>query len=217
MKLTTALRSKKSRKKKPGGKNKVVAEAGKTNGAKDDVADTQEEEDDVEPDTEVPTENGHSEHEAEQPSRSRAQSIVLNGVPKSIAQVPNEEPRTEEAPATPRSPTLTRSRKPTISAPTMSVQSQKSEDTEARFEALAQERTALRDEVAQMRRSLEEIQEKHKEELSNVREELEDSQAQKEHAETQYRNLLGRVEKIKSQLGERLKADAVSDTSDSDV
>ena len=82
-------------------------------------------------------------------------------------------------------------------------------DTEARFDVLARERAALRDEVSQLRKSLEEIRGKHEEELGSIREQLEDTQSGKEHAETQYRNLLGKVNTIKSQLGERLKADAV--------
>lgn len=82
-------------------------------------------------------------------------------------------------------------------------------DTDTKLEALVNERTALREEVAQVRRSLEEIQEKHKAELGTVREQLADSQGEKEQAETQYRNLLGKVNTIRSQLGERLKADAV--------
>lgn len=84
-----------------------------------------------------------------------------------------------------------------------------SEDTEARLDALARERETLRDEVAQLRRSLEELQGKHEEELIDVKGQLEETQGEKDHAETQYRNLLGKVNTIKSQLGERLKADAV--------
>ncbi|CAF9931931.1 MAG: hypothetical protein HETSPECPRED_008221 [Heterodermia speciosa] len=83
-----------------------------------------------------------------------------------------------------------------------------SEDTEARLDALARERETLRDEVAQLRRSLEELQGKHEEELIDVKGQLEETQGEKDHAETQYRNLLGKVNTIKSQLGERLKADA---------
>ena len=71
------------------------------------------------------------------------------------------------------------------------------------------ERAALREEVAQVRRSLQEIQEKHEDELGSIREQLADTQGEKEQAETQYRNLLGKVNTIRSQLGERLKADAV--------
>lgn len=82
-------------------------------------------------------------------------------------------------------------------------------DTEARLDALARERNALREEVAQLRRSLEEIQEKHEEDLISFREQLEETRGEKEHAETQFRNLLGKVNTIKSQLGDRLKADAV--------
>ena len=84
------------------------------------------------------------------------------------------------------------------------------EATEARLDALARDRSALRDEVAQLRKSLEELQEKHAEELGSLRSELEETQSEKEHTESQYHNLLGRVNTIKSQLGERLKSDAVS-------
>ena len=82
-------------------------------------------------------------------------------------------------------------------------------ETYVRLEALVNERAALREEVAQVRRSLEEIQGKHEEELGGIREQLVDTQGEKVQAETQYRNLLGKVNTIKSQLGERLKADAV--------
>ncbi|KAL8812944.1 MAG: hypothetical protein Q9223_000013 [Gallowayella weberi] len=82
------------------------------------------------------------------------------------------------------------------------------DDTGARLEALAQERAALKDEVTQLRQSLQIIQEKHAEDLSTVRGDLEERTSEKEHAETQYRNLLGKVNTIRSQLGERLKADA---------
>lgn len=84
-----------------------------------------------------------------------------------------------------------------------------SNDTGARFEALAQERTALKDHVAELRRTLEEIQRKHEEDMGAVRHQLVERTGEKEQAETQYRNLLGKVNTIRSQLGERLKADAV--------
>lgn len=93
------------------------------------------------------------------------------------------------------------------STPTPTTASQ--HDTSAKIDALAKDRIALRDEVALLRKSLEELQGKHDEELSNLRSELEETQGEKEHADTQYRNLLGRVNTIKSQLGERLKSDAV--------
>ncbi|KAI5360142.1 putative GRIP domain-containing protein [Septoria linicola] len=81
-------------------------------------------------------------------------------------------------------------------------------NTTARLDAMQQERDSLRAEVTELRKSLESLQEKHNEELSGVKEELEQSNEGKEHAETQYRNLLGKVNTIRSQLGERLKADA---------
>jgi hypothetical protein len=82
-------------------------------------------------------------------------------------------------------------------------------ESDPRFEALVRDRDSLRLEVTEMRRSLEEIQSKHQEEMGALRHKLEETEEEKEHAETQYRNLLGKVNTIKSQLGERLKADAV--------
>lgn len=51
------------------------------------------------------------------------------------------------------------------------------------------------------------IKSQHEEEISTVRTELEESESAKEHWESQYHALLGRVNTIKSSLGERLKAD----------
>lgn len=84
-----------------------------------------------------------------------------------------------------------------------------SDDAEAMLDALARERSSLRDEVTELRRSLEQVQERHEEELTSVREQLAETKEEKEHSETQYRNLLGKMNSIRSQLGERLKADAV--------
>ncbi|KAI4142633.1 MAG: hypothetical protein LQ341_003154 [Variospora aurantia] len=81
-------------------------------------------------------------------------------------------------------------------------------NTEARLEILVQERAALKEQVSELRRSLEEIQEKHEEGMNSLRSQLDKRSSEKEHAETQYRNLLGKVNTIRSQLGERLKADA---------
>ncbi|KAF7188842.1 GRIP domain-containing protein [Pseudocercospora fuligena] len=86
-------------------------------------------------------------------------------------------------------------------------------DTAARLDAMQQERDSLRAEVTQLRKSLESLQEKHSEEKSNydvssLRQELEQAQQGKETAEANYRTLQNRVNTIRSQLGERLKADA---------
>lgn len=84
------------------------------------------------------------------------------------------------------------------------------DDTNSRPDALLREKQTLRDEVIQLRKSIEGLQVKHEETLSDLRMQLEETRGEKEHAETQYRTLLGKVNTIKSQLGERLKADAVS-------
>ncbi|KAG9385251.1 Spc7 multi-domain protein [Pyrenophora tritici-repentis] len=93
-------------------------------------------------------------------------------------------------------------------------------DTSARLDAVAKERDALRQEVTELRKSLEslqskqdaetsdESQSKHEEEIRSLREELDEANEGKEHFETQYKNLLSRVNTIKTSLGDRLKADA---------
>ncbi|OCK83654.1 putative Golgi matrix protein [Lepidopterella palustris CBS 459.81] len=83
-----------------------------------------------------------------------------------------------------------------------------SSDTSKVLDALLTERDTLRAEVTELRKSLEDIQGKHEEELANVQEQVEEAQAGKDHFEAQYQNLLGRVNGIRTSLGDRLKADA---------
>jgi chromosome segregation ATPase len=85
-----------------------------------------------------------------------------------------------------------------------------SPDTERKLAAMLRDRDALREEVTELRKALEEIQRKHQEDSAGLQEQLHQSQAAKENAESQYRTLLGKVNTIKAQLGERLKSDAVS-------
>lgn len=82
-------------------------------------------------------------------------------------------------------------------------------DTSARLDAIAKERDALRLEVTELRKSLESIKEKHDEEINTLQTEIEEANEAKDHFESQYKNLLGRVNTIKTSLGDRLKADAV--------
>lgn len=72
---------------------------------------------------------------------------------------------------------------------------------------MTEERDALRTEVEQLRRQLESIRESHATDTSQLRTELEESEAARDRAEDQYQTLLGRVEKIKETLGDRLKRD----------
>lgn len=82
-------------------------------------------------------------------------------------------------------------------------------DSTARLDAIAKERDTLRQEVLELRKSLDSIEGKHQEEISGLQGELDEANEGKEHFETQYRKLLGRVNTIKSSLGDRLKADTV--------
>lgn len=72
-----------------------------------------------------------------------------------------------------------------------------------------QDRDSLRVEVTGLRKSLEELQHKHEEEMEALNQSLTESETKKEQAETQFQKLMERVNTIKSQLGERLKEDAV--------
>lgn len=81
--------------------------------------------------------------------------------------------------------------------------------SEDRFEALVRDRDSLRAEVTDMRKSLEEIQSKHRSEMEGVQGKLDDAETKREHAEAQFQKLMERVNTIKSQLGERLKEDSV--------
>lgn len=78
-----------------------------------------------------------------------------------------------------------------------------------RFDALVRDRDSLRAEVTDMRKSLEEIQSKHQTEMEALQQKVDDAENRKDEAETQFQQLLERVNIIKSQLGERLKEDEV--------
>ncbi|KIW85332.1 hypothetical protein Z517_00722 [Fonsecaea pedrosoi CBS 271.37] len=90
----------------------------------------------------------------------------------------------------------------------LSIDDDNDNDAAARFDALVKDRDALRLEVTELRKSLEELQAKHATEIEAVQTELAETQVEKENAEEQYQSLLGKVNTIRSQLGERLKADA---------
>ncbi|GAP83817.1 putative Golgi matrix protein [Rosellinia necatrix] len=77
-------------------------------------------------------------------------------------------------------------------------------DTTARLDAMTKEREALKSEVEELRRQLENIQTAHSQETTQLKSELEEVEAAKEQVEEQYQTLVGRVEKIKESVGIRL-------------
>ena len=206
------LKSKKHKKKKIGNKSKANGETGKPNGIK--VEDENENEDVGERQQDPQTPTAITEPPLHRESSSEINIAANGGNSTSHDTIP---PEFDEAAAaddrnledyeakTRHLGTLTSLGQTAQSNMSLAL----SANPEARLDALAKERTALRDEVAQLRRSLEQIQGKHEEEVGGVQAQLEQTQGEKEHAETQYRNLLGKVNTIRSQLGERLKADAV--------
>jgi chromosome segregation ATPase len=186
-----ASKKKKKGKKKANGQSGGGAAPAETNGGKEVV------------------EEDEDEDEAETP-----QAQASDQAPSTQA---SEPPAEQSAPADEKDLPIRNGTAPPTQAEDTQVEEEASQskddttsstDTTARLDAMQQERDTLRAQVAEMRKSLEELQEKHTEEISGVKEELEQTQESKEHAETQYRNLLGKVNTIRSQLGERLKADA---------
>lgn len=202
------IKSKKARKRKSG-RTKLNGESAKTAEAKiveeNDDDDLEVEEADLQTPTEVGKPLNEFEDTVNSPKSGKATASTNGASAASDASKSAEatvDNRNEGHGAEDEAPIP-------IRLPQMSTSISSNGDTEARLDALARERDALREEVAQLRRSLEEIQEKHEEDLISLREQLEETRGEKEHAETQFRNLLGKVNTIKSQLGDRLKADAV--------
>ncbi|KAI9671790.1 MAG: hypothetical protein M1831_003318 [Alyxoria varia] len=77
-----------------------------------------------------------------------------------------------------------------------------------KIEVAAPERDKLREEVTELRKSLESLRQRHEEETVSLKASVDEAQSGRDHAETRYQKLLGQVNTIKTQLGERLKADA---------
>ncbi|MCJ1369451.1 hypothetical protein MMC20_000662 [Loxospora ochrophaea] len=212
------ITSKKKSKKKKSGKGKSNGNVEKPNGVKHEEEAENEDAEAEEPPSPAhpmhlsdnipePRPDDHNENEAQVNNRVNVAPNGSDGVSaetKDAVMVDQEEDKEHQGNSSSPEAVSQGAQEEFIESPVSSG------DTEARLEALANERSALREEVAQLRRSLEEIQGKHEVELGTVREQLEETQSEKEHADAQYHNLLGKVNGIRSQLGERLKADAES-------
>lgn len=90
---------------------------------------------------------------------------------------------------------------------TTAEQSSDMEPATAKLDAMSKEREALRAEVEQLRRQLENIQQSHNEEVAQLQTNLDQTTSAKEEAEEQYQNLRERVEKIRESLTDRLQRD----------
>ena len=213
---TLAPKSKKHRKKKPVSRLNTNGATENANGNVPEIDDNLEGEEHQEPET--PIDGVHQQEFASETLQNGTKSPIVNGSFTRLPGASNREiPLQENSIPTARSPRL-ESRRATMTKELPNeaghFHNQEDTDTEARLDALARERATLKDEVAGLRKSLEEIQLKHNAELGTMKEQLEGTQGEKDHAESQYRTLLGKVNTIKSQLGERLKADAVRITID---
>jgi chromosome segregation ATPase len=78
-----------------------------------------------------------------------------------------------------------------------------------KVEVLAKERDNLRLEVAELRKSLEDIQGNHKQEIDDLKAKLETAEEGREEADQRHSDLRVRVKEITATLGERLKSNTV--------
>ncbi|KAI7716809.1 hypothetical protein KC353_g5094, partial [Hortaea werneckii] len=199
----SAAKKKKKSKKKGAGKAQDAPADARVNGTGDGDQDDEDEEDETQ----------DASRKGSIPNAMQNEDKLL--MPSSPT-APNPQVEREEIPAkngSQQSPPQKDQETKTDHAPNQNVATAESSfeapsDTISRLDAMQQERNTLRDEVTKLRQSLEDLQRQHTEEVSGVKEELQQTQQSREHAETQYRNLLGKVNTIRSQLGERLKADA---------
>ncbi|KAM0715373.1 hypothetical protein Q7P37_008871 [Cladosporium fusiforme] len=203
---SAAKKKKKNNKKKANGKA-TGGDASDVNGVRDQPVggDDDEDEEDEGPDTTAPTprqeqlKNEDTLHmPSSPPEPSTPVELAKEQPAQNGAQAETDEP--QDAPVAPNNASALKA------APAQDTKGDM--DATNRLNAMQQERDNLRAEVTQLRESLEKLQARHTEDVSGVQKELEKSQEEKEEAETQYRNLLGKVNTIRSQLGERLKADA---------
>lgn len=86
----------------------------------------------------------------------------------------------------------------------------RAKELEGRLEAALKEQKVHSDALKELQQELAEVKEAHTQELSEFDERLHRVQEEKQQLDTQYRNLLDRLATIKTTLGDRLKADAVS-------
>ncbi|KAF4464566.1 hypothetical protein FALBO_8610 [Fusarium albosuccineum] len=143
-------------------------------------------------------------------NKNKAAEQPASNEPHQASDNVDDEPE-PETPTQPDTPVDAHSDAPAesngLSPPPVDGEKADDSDTSAKLEAMSQEREALRAEVEQLRRQLESIQESHTNEITQLRTDLDESNAAKESAEEQYQNLLGRVEKIKQTLSDRLRRD----------
>ncbi|KAI7201460.1 hypothetical protein KC340_g18658, partial [Hortaea werneckii] len=200
----SAAKKKKKSKKKGAGKAQDAPADARVNGTGDGDQDDEDDEDE--------TQDASRKGSIPNAMQNEDKSHMMSSSPTA----PNPQVEREDIPAengAQQSPPQKDQETKTDHAPIQNVATAESSseapsDTTSRLDAMQQERNTLRDEVTKLRQSLEDLQRQHTEEVSGVKEELQQTQQSREHAETQYRNLLGKVNTIRSQLGERLKADA---------
>ncbi|MDI1487240.1 MAG: hypothetical protein OHK93_006509 [Ramalina farinacea] len=201
-------KSKKNKKKKSVKNKQVNGENTKLNGVKDEV---QHEEEDGALETEMQSPTDHSTPPSPGALEKPNVDVLPNGKDEHGSTPLDDDDSVEssllqQTPSRPQVQMEDAAETPTFPASNSSPQP--IDDTDTRLARLHEEREALRIELAEVRRSLEALQERHEADAQEMQVQLTDANNKKEQAETQHRNLLGKVNTIRSQLGDRLKADA---------
>ncbi|EED20315.1 Golgi matrix protein, putative [Talaromyces stipitatus ATCC 10500] len=183
-KQSSSAKSKKNKKKNQANKQNADSSKAGNNESQNDAAAEEESKEELE----------------EEEVNGSNQGQKVNGGSKvaadSATEKQNDDGDGDEDDADASDPETTTTTKPTVS-----------EDNN-KFDDLVRDRDSLRAEVTELRKSLEQIQHKHEEEMEALQHKLNESEDKKTQAETQFQKLLERVNTIKSQLGERLKEDA---------
>ncbi|KAK1816781.1 hypothetical protein LTR12_008822 [Friedmanniomyces endolithicus] len=204
----SAAKKKRKPKKKANGKATTAAEAQETNGINKDGTGDVDEEDEEDEGTNSPIKGSIPSHLRDEDTLHMPSSPPEPSSPIEQTELPAQN-GAQQSPEAGETEPDTLEDGPRTKEPDESLEPQAvPPETAARLDAMQQERDSLRDEVTKLRQSLELLTAQHKDEVVGVKEELEQSQQAKEHAEAQYRSLLGKVSTIRSQLGERLKQDA---------
>jgi vacuolar-type H+-ATPase subunit D/Vma8 len=82
-------------------------------------------------------------------------------------------------------------------------------DFSEKLDVMAKERDLLLQQVAELRKSLEEISVKHQSDIDQLQTRLQDAESGKQLSETLHNNLKERVTTITASLGERMRANKV--------
>ena len=206
--LVTGSKSKKNKKKK-NNKTKANEESVRSNGAVNENDEERlelevEEEEEIHTPAETPNTPLKSSHEGDShiPNGSTQQNSADSRAALDVY-VPEDSRNIERRKSQSKTASLS------ISKSGVQEETQASTEATTASDEIMNDIQRLQTQVASLERALSEQKDVYDRDTDDLRRQVEVTNEQKAQAETQYQNLLGKVNTIRSQLGERLKADAV--------